>query len=454
MAPMEVSVVWFRRDLRLSDHPALTAAAARGSVVPLYVVDPVLWKTAGRARAAFLLGALRSLGASMDHKLVLRHGDPTDEVVKLAREVGAATVFISGDHTPYGVRRDRTVHEALQRYQRTLVSVGSNYAVAPGSVTKLDGTPYAVFTPFSKAWRAVGWDKPLVSPKVTWLGDPEVACDGYPEHPDWPTYDGLAGEKAAHRRLHEFVDEGLDRYDEQRNLPAVDGTSRLSAHLRMGTIHPRQILAELGSSKAHDVFRSELAWRDFYADVLWHKPETAWENLQPKMTRMTVDSDAQARDRFRQWCDGQTGYPLVDAGMRQLRDTGFMHNRLRMVVASFLVKDLHLPWQWGARHFMRHLVDGDLASNNHGWQWAAGTGTDAAPYFRVFNPTSQSQRFDPDGTYIRRFVPELAEVPDRDIHAPWQSKRGLPLGYRPPMVDHAAEREEALRRYAAATRMA
>jgi len=195
------------------------------------------------------------------------------------------------------------------------------------------------------------------------------------------------------------------------------------------------------------VLRSELAWREFYADVLFQRPDTARRNLQRTMDGMELDGETGGR--FDAWRNGRTGYPIVDAGMRQLLATGWMHNRVRMIVASFLVKDLHLPWQWGARHFMAHLVDGDLASNSHGWQWVAGTGTDAAPYFRVFNPVSQGQRFDPDGAYVRRWVPELAELPVAVIHAPWTSKHGPPLGYPPPLVDHATEREDALRRYGA-----
>ena len=218
----------------------------------------------------------------------------------------------------------------------------------------------------------------------------------------------------------------------------------MSIALRWGIVHPRQLLDDLEPTRAHDVFRAELAWREFYADVLFRRPETAWQNLQSKMDAMPVDVDRRAKRRFGSWQAGLTGFPIVDAGMRQLRATGWMHNRVRMIVASFLVKDLHLPWQWGARHFMQHLLDGDLASNSHGWQWTAGTGTDAAPYFRVFNPTAQSERFDPDGAYIRRWVPELADLPDAEIHRPGAHRPEL---YPPPMVDHAVERADALARY-------
>jgi deoxyribodipyrimidine photo-lyase len=232
-----------------------------------------------------------------------------------------------------------------------------------------------------------------------------------------------------------FRDERLPDYKTARDRPDLDATSRLSPYLRWGLLHPRTLLAELDDSEGAATFRSELAWREFYADVLWHKPDTARQNYDRKFDRMEHDTDD---GRFRAWCEGRTGYPIVDAGMRQLLVEGWMHNRVRMIVASFLVKDLHLPWWWGARHFMRHLVDGDLASNQHGWQWVAGSGTDAAPYFRVFNPTTQGERFDPSGDYVRRYVPELRDVPGKQVHQPHD-----------PIVDHAHERQVALARYGA-----
>jgi deoxyribodipyrimidine photo-lyase len=332
-----------------------------------------------------------------------------------------------------------------------LRGVGSAYAVEPARVTKADGTPYAVFTPYSRTWLGVAaaagaLEGPAETPavgSVDWSGpggaDSGVLDPGPCSLELPPTSSG-----AVREQWERFHDSGLDSYDARRDLPAVEGTSRLSAALRWGIVHPRTLLADLRPERAHEVFRSELIWREFYADVLYRRPETAWRNLQPSMDAMPVDTDAAAHHRFAAWCAGRTGFPIVDAGMRQLLATGWMHNRVRMIVASFLVKDLHLPWQWGARHFMDHLVDGDLASNNHGWQWAAGTGTDAAPYFRVFNPTSQSERFDPSGEYIRRWVPELTGLPAAEIHQPGPLRRGE---YPAPMVDHAAERDEALRRY-------
>jgi deoxyribodipyrimidine photo-lyase len=440
-------VLWFRRDLRLADHPALCAAAADGPVTPLFVLDPVFLTRAGPSRMAFLLAGLAALDEAMGGALVVRAGVPATVVPALAAEVGAHRVHATADFGPYGRERDRAVASALASDGRSLVLTGSPYAVAPGAVTKDDGSPYAVFTPFAKAWRATGWASPVPEPALEWHGRPAVESEPLPPVPDTTSVLPPAGEMAAHARWEEFASGALGRYASARDRPDLAGTSGLSPYLRFGMIHPRQLLGELGASKSERVFATELAWREFYADVLSRHPRSGWENLDRRMDAMPPDTGRDARRRFEAWQRGETGYPLVDAGMRQLLAAGWMHNRVRMVVASFLVKDLHLPWQWGARHFMVHLVDGDLASNSHGWQWTAGTGTDAAPYFRIFNPVTQSKRFDPDGAYIRRWVPELAHVDGDEVHAPWESKRGIPLGYHPPMVDHREERAEALRRY-------
>jgi deoxyribodipyrimidine photo-lyase len=442
------SIVWFRRDLRIDDHPALTHAGRDGrEVVPLFVIDPALARPSGAVRLAFMYRSLRSLDASLGGTLVVRHGDPVDVVATVAAEAGASEVVVSRDYAPYGRRRDARVAERLARDGVAFAGKGSPYAVAPGTVVKDDGTPYAVFTPFSRAWIATGWRDPIGRADVDTSAARSVASDGIPDDPPIEADLPEASESAAHARWESFLGDDLDQYDSTRNTPGRPGTSRMSPYLRWGQVHSRQLLADLGDARSHAVFRSELAWREFYADVLFHDPDSARRNLQRKMDAMALDTDGDALDRFRAWATGTTGYPIVDAGMRQLLATGWMHNRVRMITASFLVKDLHLPWQWGARHFMQHLVDGDLASNQHGWQWTAGTGTDAAPYFRVFNPASQSERFDPDGDYIRRWVPELAELTGKEIHAPAGSRTGLPAGARPPMVDHAAERVEALKRY-------
>ncbi len=443
--------MWFRRDLRLADHPALTHAARENrATVPVFVVDPALVRFSGAPRLAFMYRSLRALNESMNGQLVVRHGAPEDVIPALAAETGADEVVVSRDYAPYGRRRDAAVGEALAASGARLVGQGSPYAVSPGTVLKDDGTPYAVFTPFKKVWQRTGWSAPLDIADARWSGADVWGCDGIPADPDMSCTLPEASEHAAHERWGAFLTTALDHYDDQRNDPGVAGTSGLSPYLRWGQVHPRQLLHDLGDTRAHDVFRSELAWREFYADVLFQKPDSARRNLQPKLDAIELDTDAAARARFDLWAAGRTGYPIVDAGMRQLLATGWMHNRVRMIVASFLVKDLHLPWQWGARHFMRHLVDGDLASNQHGWQWTAGTGTDAAPYFRVFNPTGQSEKFDPAGAYIRRWVPELAALSNKEIHVPRASGPDLPTGAAPAIVDHAAERVEALRRYQSA----
>ncbi|MGI8685240.1 MAG: cryptochrome/photolyase family protein [Acidimicrobiales bacterium] len=447
---MGATVLWLRRDLRLADNPALVEAARNGGgVAALFVLDDALRRAAGPNRLAFLYRALRDLDDRMGGRLVVRSGEPAEVVPAVAAEAGAGTVVCAGDFGPYGHRRDEAVEVALGREGRVLRRVGSPYSVDPGTVRKADGTPFRVFTPFYRAWTQRRPPAPGPVPAgVHWL---PVPGEGTPPVP--PTEAALpdATEAAAQARLAGFVDRDLKGYADGRDVPGADATSRLSAYLKYGLVHPRQVLASLGRSQDAERFRTELAWREFYADVLWNEPGSARLSLQPAMRAMRSDEGAVADRRFEAWAAGRTGYPVVDAGMRQLLAEGWMHNRVRMITASFLVKDLHLTWQRGARHFLHHLVDGDLASNNHGWQWVAGTGTDPAPFFRVFNPVTQSRTFDPEGAYIRRYVPELAGLGARHIHEPWKLPAGLPAGYPAPIVDHKAEREEALRRYAEVT---
>jgi deoxyribodipyrimidine photo-lyase len=443
---------WIRRDLRLTDNPALSQAAAAGRVLPVFVLDPNLWEPAGANRRAFLVGCLHDLNRRMGGHLVIRHGRPERAITRLAAEVDASAIYASADFGPYGQRRDEAVESALCDRNTAWHWAGSPYAVEPGSVTKGDGSPFRVFTPFSRAWVSHGWDGPVERPtRITWQGD--VASDAIPDAPAGSPTLPAAGEEAAIERWQRFQEEALDDYAEARNIPAGDHTSRLSTYLKWGCVHPRTLLADLDAHrKGHRIFQNELCWREFYADVLFHQPDSARQSLQANMSTMKVDSGKQADQRFEAWAAGRTGYPIVDAGMRQLQAEGWMHNRLRMIVASFLVKDLHIDWTRGARHFLHHLVDGDLASNNHGWQWVAGTGTDAAPYYRIFNPVLQGTKFDPDGAYIRTWVPELGSVPTGDIHEPWQAA-SLPLDagdYPAPIVDHKVERDESLSRYQAA----
>ncbi|CAN5646311.1 deoxyribodipyrimidine photo-lyase [soil metagenome] len=440
------AVLWLRRDLRLSDHPALHAALADGSrVVPLFVLDPVLLGPAGGPRVAFMLDCLRELNQDLDGALVLRTGNPVDVVPALAREVEASAVHISADFNPYGRTRDDKVAAALGDVP--LHPTGSPYAVSPGRVRKEDGEPYRVYTPFYRAWLRQGFPSPPAEPEVVTVTG--LPSDRLPAKPDVGAAAlPAAGERAARQRWQDFRDEHLQRYADERNRPDLEATSRLSPYLRWGCIHPRTPLADLRgrTGKGAETFRKELVWREFYADVLFHNPDSAREPYLPRYAELRVDTGKSADERFTAWTEGRTGYPIVDAGMRQLLVEGWIHNRIRMVVASFLVKDLHLGWKEGARHFMRHLVDGDPASNQHVWQWVAGSGTDAAPFYRVFNPVKQGQKFDPEGNYVRRYVPELRGVDGAAVHTPWELIVP-PADYPDPIVDHAEERQEALARY-------
>ena len=442
LTPM-ASVLWLRRDLRLHDHPALHAAAADGPVTALFVLDPALLGPSGAPRLAFLFRSLRALDDDLDGHLVIRHGNPVDVVPAVAREAGAGAVHVSADYGPYGRRRDADVEAALEV---PLVRTGSPYAVAPGRVTKSDGSPYKVYTPFYRAWREHGWRAPQRRATVEW-----ASLDGedVPDDPALPDDLTLpeAGEAAARTAWQRYRRSQLGEYADVRDRADLDRTSRMSIYLKWGAIHPRTMLADLGPDD--ETFRKEIAWREFYAAVLHAWPDSAREYFLPDMAAMPWAAAEGAV--FDAWREGRTGYPIVDAGMRQLLAQGWMHNRVRMIVASFLVKDLHIEWQHGARHFMRHLADADLASNQHGWQWTAGTGTDASPYYRVFNPTTQGRRFDPDGEYVRRWVPELRSVAGGAVHEPWTLDE-QPRGYPEPIVDHATERLVALERYRALTR--
>ncbi len=443
---MPTSVMWFRNDLRLLDQPALDEAirAGRDGVVPLFVIDDTLFNQRARTRTAYL-SLLLSDFAERVGGLRLAHGDPSTEVVRVAREVGARTVHVSAAHTPYGARRDAEVERALSEHDITLERTGSPYAVAPGRVTKGDGTGYRVFTPYFRAWQDHGWRAPVPPPaEVGWIGqgtNVTIPSVGAPHGLTLPPH----GEDAALSRWRQFLDDDVAGYDETRDLPGPDLTSRMSVHLKWGTIHPRTMLADLSRhrSSGAEAYARQLAFREFYADVLHHRPDSAFGYYNRAFESMDYDEPG---DDLEAWKTGLTGIPIVDAGMRQLLTEGWMHNRVRMIVASFLVKDLHLEWQHGARHFLDLLVDADLASNQHGWQWVAGSGTDASPYFRVFNPMTQGKKFDPTGQYVRRWVPELADVPDKYVHSPWELERP-PSGYPAPIVDHAEERLESLRRY-------
>ncbi len=449
------TLLWLRRDLRRADQPALRAAAEAGDgrVVVAFVIDPALWKGAGDSRRAWLAATLLATDEAYDGRLVLRLGDPVDVIPALAAEVGARSVHVTRETTPVGRRRDARVARALHSADIGWVETGTPYAVGPGLVLNQQGSPYAVFTPFSKAWREHGWPKPAGPPEPLELvraDSDEEAVRLRDEAVDPDRGLPVAGEEAALERWREFLETAVLDYADHRDRPDLDGTTRLSPYLKLGVVHPRTLLHDLapGTGKGAESLRSELAWREFYADVLWHAPRSSWQDLRPSLRAMDYE-DADTAE-VRAWREGRTGFPIVDAGMRQLLGEGWMHNRVRMVTASFLVKDLHVWWPVGARHFMEHLIDGDIASNNHGWQWVAGTGTDAAPYFRVFNPTTQGRKFDPEGDYVRRHVPELRHIEGVAVHEPWKHDEGYAEGYPKPIVDHAEERDEALRRYEAA----
>ena len=442
MSLAKTSIIWFRRDLRINDHPALLAAIESAEqVLPLFILDKKQIDEAGEKLLAYMGQSLRALDESLGNRLHIIEGDQVTVLKELIAQHGVEEVHISAEYERFGAERDARVEAAGIKLVRT----GSPYAVTPGRVLKpSDATPYKVYTPFYRGWRTHGYRAPAVTPKKFNVVQP---TDKYRAFPDFPMPAGVnvieAGEAAALKRFKEFTKNGLDSYDENRNFASIDGTSKMSTYLKFGEIHPRTLLENLGESKAHDTFRKEIAWREFYADVLFNNPMTDIDYYAPKFKEMRYDKPGK---QFKAWCEGKTGYPFVDAAMRQLILEGWMHNRTRMVVASFLVKDLHLEWQIGERFFADHLVDYDVASNAHGWQWTAGCGTDASPYYRIFNPIEQGKRFDENGDYIRKYVPELAHLSAAEIHEPWLFLDGYSKGYPERVVDHATERLESLAR--------
>lgn len=469
---------WFRKDLRLDDNVALAEAAhdADHDVVPFYASDPEWFARPDIAatRVRFVLEALTELSAAIaarGSRLALAHGEPTETVVRAARAAGADAVYWNDEYEPALRARDDRVEAALRAAGVRVKRFHDRLLVPPGFVATRTGGPYTVYTPFWKACEALPLSEPcarverlathdLPSPRLA-----TVERLGFAEPPSapWP-----AGESHAHRRMQRFLGgtgrepgAGLARYAGERDLPAVPATSQLSADLKFGTLGIRRLAHGVLAAATRDPrlvpqaekYVQELRWRDFYAHVLWHFPHVEHGAFRPGYDRLRwrgTDAD------FATWCAGHTGYPIVDAGMRELAATGLMHNRVRMITASFLTKDLLLDWRRGERWFMTHLVDGDLASNNGGWQWAAGTGADAAPYFRIFNPVTQGMRFDPAGAYVRRWCPELARVPNAYVHRPWEAPplaladAGVTLGgdYPFPVVEHAERREQALTMYA------
>jgi deoxyribodipyrimidine photo-lyase len=469
-----VAIVWFRRDLRLHDHPALVAAIERADrVVPVFVVDPVLirGRFASPNRAWFMLesvGALKSSLRALGSDLLVRVGDPRDVVPSLARDLGAGAVFVSRDHAPYGRTRDRSIADALSATGIAWHARRGVLIHEPEEIATQDDRPFSVYSPFRRAWEMrerrgieppprpgdlgrIDQDRGTI-PSLAGLGlgdGPTAAPDLLPE----------PGEAAARGRLERWLEQGIDEYAASRDrMDVVGGTSRLSADLRFGLLSPLEVVERaVGAGDGRRVFVSEIVWREFYAHVLFHQPALRRQAFRPGFDAIPWSQDAH---ELAAWRAGRTGYPIVDAAMRQLASSGWMHNRARMIAASFLTKDLLHDWRAGEAYFMRHLVDGDVASNNGGWQWSASTGTDPQPYFRIFNPVSQGRRHDPDGAYVRRWVPELERVPTDRIHAPWEMTRdeqaaaGCRIGvdYPPPIADHAASRARALAVYELARR--
>jgi deoxyribodipyrimidine photo-lyase len=453
------TVVWFRRDLRVADHPALREAVDAGRAVPLFVLDPdLLGRRHHRApaRLRFLRAGLEALDAELrarGSRLVVRSGRPEAVVPEVAAEAGAGAVHFTRDVSPFARARDERVTAALEREGVRVLAMPGDLLAEPEDLAGSSGSGYLVFTPFSRAWREAPVPPHVPAPRR--IEGPELPGEGLERLPAGaPPLE--AGPAAARRRLAAFVKEGADADPRRRDLLAEEATSRLSPYLRFGMCTPAQIGRALGLpgglSEGREAFWRQVCWRDFFHHHLARHPEVLRTALVPALRGVRWDDDPAD---LAAWTAGETGYPLVDAGMRQLAEDAWIHNRARMVVASFLAKDLLVDWRRGETVFMQGLVDGDPASNNGGWQWTAGTGTDAAPYFRVLNPVRQARRFDPGGDYVRRYVPELRDVPDARIFEPWtmtdeeQRAAGCRIGldYPPPRVDHGERREIALERY-------
>ena len=469
MASNRPVIAWFRQDLRLSDNPALTAAVQSGSpVLPVYVLDDDNagdWAM-GAASRWWLHQSLASLNESLDGNLQLFRGKADEVIPKLAEETDASGVFWNRCYEPWRIKRDKKIKSALKESGTKAESRNGSLLFEPQSVMKDDGTPYRVFTPFYRKGCLENSPAPREPRRASSIGQfsrkaKGLSLDDLDLMPEIAWYKSIAsewspGEEGAKRRLRRFLEEGVVEYKDGRNRPDRKYVSRLSPHLHFGEISPHYVwhkakdrMQNAALKKNVDHFLSELGWREFSYYILYHFPDLPRKNLQRKFNRFPWRTDKKA---LRRWQRGKTGYPIVDAGMRELWETGYMHNRVRMIVSSFLVKNLMLHWHDGEEWFWDTLVDADLANNSASWQWVAGSGADAAPYFRIFNPVTQGNKFDPDGDYVRKYVPEVAALPDKYLHSPWEApedvleKAGVELGetYPEPIVDLKESRERAL----------
>ena len=464
------ALVWFRRDLRLHDHPALSAALAEHKhVMPVFCLDDRLLhgRHASGPRTQFLLESLTDIDASLRERgggLVVRRGRPERELTALARETGAEAVYLTRDVSPFARERSELAQAAFaEAGLQTRACPGLNIVDDVGEVRTQNGDPYTVFSPFWRNWVTVPRREVLGAPGTVELPG-EVERRAIPSLADLGLEQEISdppagGEGPGRQRMAAWLRDGVESYDRTHDALQPDATSRLSPYLHFGCVSPRELEARLpGEGKGVGAFRRQLCWRDFYHSVLRAYPDNAHHEFQPRFRDLEW---SYAEKRFRAWTEGRTGFPLVDAGMRQLQREGWMHNRARLVVGSFLTKDLGIDWRWGERWFMRLLVDGDEANNNGNWQWIASVGTDPQPYYRrMYNPARHMERFDPHGRYVREYVPELREVPDRYLREPWemptetQAEVGCVIGrdYPEPMVDRRQAREAAKARYGEAVR--
>lgn len=454
------AIHWFRRDLRVADNLALShAAMAILPLIPVYILSE--WKKnhswTGPNRQHFLCESLASLSQNLEvlgAQLLIRQGNAVSVLKELIQESGAVELHYNEDPDPYGKKMEAMVQSLCKELGVRCVAHHDAALHRPDEILTLSGTPYRVYTPYSKNWLSLPKSSPVLKPKSLQPG-PNLKTLPLPTTKTWnlepPTAEiYAAGEKAARERLRGAIETKIHHYSDNRNIPASPGTSRISQDLRYGLISIRTVYAEVMKARAAadlvsraniDIFIKELAWREFYFAILHFFPNVLDEEFNADWRGLPWD---EAGERFALWKEGRTGFPIVDAGMRELKATGFMHNRVRMITAMFLTKDLHIDWKQGESWFMQNLVDGEIASNNGGWQWSAGTGADAAPYFRIQNPWTQTARYDPKGTYIKRWIPELASAqPSQFIEPP---KPGLPLakGYPLPCIDHKTERDRTL----------